>query len=56
MMKDLTKKELMEVSGGGLTLVEALVYAGSLIMSGGALPVTILSIAIIEIQDYKDGK
>lgn len=54
-MQILTFDELNAVSGGGLTLVEVLTYAGSLAVSGGSWPATAACIVIIEYQDYKDG-
>ncbi len=54
-MNVLTIEELDMVNGGGLTLVEALTYIGSLAVSGAAWPVTVACIAVIEYQDYKNG-
>ena len=55
-MTELSINEISDINGGGLTVVEALIYAGSLAISGPAWPATAVTIAIIEYQDYKNGK
>lgn len=54
-MIELSSKEIYEINGGGLTVVEALTYVASLALSGPAWPATVLTIVIIEYQDYKNG-
>ena len=55
-MTELSFNEINDVNGGGLTVVEALCYAGSLFIAGPTWPAAVAAIVIIEYQDYKDGK
>lgn len=56
-MEELTLEELDMVNGGGLTLVELMLYSGTMALSttlGGAM-ISAVVIFITEYQDYKDG-
>lgn len=55
-MIELSSKEIYDINGGGLTVVEALTYVGSLALSGPYWPAAVVTIAIIEYQDYKNGQ
>ena len=54
-MRELSVNESYSINGGGLTIVEALTYACSLVLSGPAWPVAVATIIIVEYADYKDG-
>lgn len=54
-MIELSSKEIYEINGGGLTVVETLTYVASLALAGPAWPAA-ATIVIIEYQDYKNGQ
>lgn len=55
-MIELSSTEICEINGGGLTLVEALTYVAGLALAGPAWPAAVITIGIIEYQDYKNGQ
>lgn len=55
-MIELSSKEIYEINGGGLTIVETLTYVASFALAGPYWPAVAITIGIIEYQDYKNGQ